>query len=206
MDDTWGVLDVYSDGGADGAGTPAASAEYGWLVNDTDEDSLEIWAEGTSRVGGLPKEMDSTRAELLGAYAVLHKVRQWQGTTRICVDNDNVMRGLEKRLGIERADAVWSVAEDWAADSHELEPGWKVQLGVGADGDLWEAMDLPLEQMQGKVEVQWVRGHEDNEEDDEQASKGKCQSRCKLYTSTAVKGGARSKARLLLQRRKSWRL
>ena len=25
----WGVLDVYSDGGADGTGTPAASAEYG---------------------------------------------------------------------------------------------------------------------------------------------------------------------------------
>ena len=28
----WGVLDVYSDGGADGAGTPAASVEYGWLA------------------------------------------------------------------------------------------------------------------------------------------------------------------------------
>ena len=27
--DAWGVLDVYSDGGADGAGTPAASAEHG---------------------------------------------------------------------------------------------------------------------------------------------------------------------------------
>ena len=25
----WRVLDVYSDGGADGAGTPEASAEYG---------------------------------------------------------------------------------------------------------------------------------------------------------------------------------
>ena len=29
VDDAWGTLDVYSDGGADGAGTPAASAEYG---------------------------------------------------------------------------------------------------------------------------------------------------------------------------------
>ena len=27
--------------------------------------------------GGLSEEMDSTRAELLGAYAVLHKVRQY---------------------------------------------------------------------------------------------------------------------------------
>ena len=38
------------------------------------------------------------------------------------VDNDNVVRVLEKRLGIERADAVWAVAENWAADSQELEP------------------------------------------------------------------------------------
>ena len=68
VDGDWGVLDVYSDGGADGAGTPAASAEYGWLVGGTDEDSLEVWAEGAARVGGLPEEMDSARAELLGAY------------------------------------------------------------------------------------------------------------------------------------------
>jgi ribonuclease HI len=161
VDGDWGVLDVYSDGGADGAGTPAASAEYGWLVGGTDEDSLEVWAEGAARVGGLPGEMDSTRAELLGAYAVLHKVRQWKGTVRVWVDNDNVVRGLEKRLGIERADAVWAVAENWSADSEELEPSWKVQLGVGSDGDLWEAMDLLLERMEGKLEVHWVRGHED---------------------------------------------
>ena len=41
-----------------------------------------IWAEGTTRVGGLLEEMDSTRAELLDVYAVLHKVRQWQGTVK----------------------------------------------------------------------------------------------------------------------------
>ena len=87
-----GVLDVYSDGGADGAGTPAASAEYGWLVGGTDGDSLEVWAEGAARVGGLPEEMDSTRVEALGAYAVLHKVQQWQGTVGIWVDNGNVVR------------------------------------------------------------------------------------------------------------------
>ena len=52
------------------------------------------------RVGGLPEEMDSIRAELLGAYAVMHIVRQWKGTMRIWVDNDNVVRGLEKRLGL----------------------------------------------------------------------------------------------------------
>jgi hypothetical protein len=100
-DGDWGVLDVYSDEGADGAGAPAASAEYGLLVGCTDGDSLEVWAEGAARVGGLPEEMDSTRAELLGAYmyAILHEVRQWGGTVRIWVDNDNVVRGLGRGWG-----------------------------------------------------------------------------------------------------------
>ena len=155
------MLDVYSDGGADGAGTPAASAEYGWLVGGTYGDSLEVWAEVTARVGGLSEEMDPTRAELLGAYAVLHTVQQWQGIVMIWVGNGNVIRDLEKRHGIERADAVWAVVEDWTADSQELEPSWRTHLGVGADGDLWEAMDLLLKRMEGNVEVHWVRGHED---------------------------------------------
>ena len=86
------------------------TAEYGWLIGGTDVDALEVWAEGAARVGGLPEEMDSTRAELMGAYAVLHRARQWKGVVRLWVDNANVVRGLEKRLGIERADAVWAVA------------------------------------------------------------------------------------------------
>ena len=205
MDDAWGVLDVYSDRGADGAGTPAASAEYGWLVGGTDEDSLEIWAEGTARVGGLPEEMDSTRAELSGAYAVLHKVRQWEGTMRIWVDNDNVVRGLEKRLGIERPDAVWAVAENWAAGSVELEPSWKVQLGVGSDGNLWNATNLLLERMEGKAEVHWMRGHEDKRTTRRMMSKHqrgnvKADANC-----TAVKRMTRRKTRLLLPNRKCWR-
>ena len=71
------------------------------------------------------------------------------------------MRGLEKRLGIERADAVSAVAENWAGGPQEVEPSWRVQLGGGADGGLWEAMDLLLGGMQGKAEVRWVRGHDD---------------------------------------------
>ena len=113
---------MYSDRGADGAGTPSASAEYGWLVGGTDGDSLGVWAEGAARVGGLPEEVDSTRAEQSGACAVVHKVRQWEGTVRIWVDNDNVVRGMRKRLGIERADTVWAVAKNWAADLQDLEP------------------------------------------------------------------------------------
>ena len=58
-------------------------------------------------------------AGLVGAYAVLHKVREWKGTIRIWVDNDNVVRGLEKRLGVERADAVWAVADGWFGSALE---------------------------------------------------------------------------------------
>ena len=155
---SWGVLDVYSDGGADGAGTPEASTEYGWMVGGTDGQSLDTWAEGAARVpvGGLPEEMDSTRAELMGAYAVLHKVREWEGTVRIWVDNDNVVRGPEKRLGIERAGAVWARSDDWSVSALEEGDSWRVQLGEGSDGDLWEAVDLLLERMQGSVEVNWI--------------------------------------------------
>ena len=39
-----------------------------------------------------------------------------------------------------------------------------MQLGVGADGGLWEAMDRMLGRMQGKVRVRWVGGHEEEEE------------------------------------------
>ena len=38
LEGSWGVRDVYSDG----AGTPVATAAYGWLVGGIDEDSLEI--------------------------------------------------------------------------------------------------------------------------------------------------------------------
>ena len=60
--------------------------------------------------------------------------------------------------------------------------------------------------MEGKLEVHWVRGHEDKRMTRRMMSKHqrgnvKADANC-----TAVKRGARSKARLLLPRRKSWRL
>ena len=78
---------------------------------------------------------------------------------RIGVDNDNVVRGLEKRLGVERADAVWARSENWAGSALEEGDRWRVQLGEGSDGDLWGVVDLLLERMQGNVEVSWIRGH-----------------------------------------------
>ena len=44
------------------------------------------------------------------------------------------MRGLEKRLGIERADAVWAVAENWSADSQEVESSWRPVEGATVTG------------------------------------------------------------------------
>ena len=56
-------------------------------------------------------------------------------------------------MGVERADAVWARSEDWAGTALEEGDSWRVQLGEGSDGDLWEAVDLLLERMQDKVEV-----------------------------------------------------
>ncbi len=55
---------------------------------------------------------------------MLHNVRQWEGIVRIWVpvDNDNVVGGLEERLRIERADAVWAVAGDWAGGPQVVGP------------------------------------------------------------------------------------
>ena len=100
---------------------------------------------------------------------------------RIWVDNDNMVRGLEEGLGVERADAVWAVAENWSADSQEVESSWRVQLGVGADGDLWGAMDLLLERIVtngrqvGGALGEGTRRQEDEDEDDEQAPERECQ-------------------------------
>ena len=77
------MLDVYFDGGADGAGTPANSAEYGRLVGGADEDSLEVWAEGAARV-----ERDGLCQGWAGwGVCMLHKAGQWRGTIRMWVDN-----------------------------------------------------------------------------------------------------------------------
>jgi hypothetical protein len=98
------------------------------------------------------------------------------------------------------------VAEDWAADSQELESSWRVQPGVVVDGDLWEAMDLLLERMEGKVEVHWVRGHEDKRTMRRRMNKHQRGNVRADANCTAIKRGVMNKARLLLPRRKSWRL
>ena len=53
---------------------------------------------------------------------------------------------MERRLGVETADAVWAVAEGWAGDALGEGDNWRVQL---------------VELLCGKVEVNWVRGHVD---------------------------------------------
>ena len=47
------------------------------------------------------------------------------------MDNDNVVRMLEKRLRVERADAACGVGEDWTGSSQETVGG---TVGGGADG------------------------------------------------------------------------
>ena len=115
---------------------------------------------------------------------------------RIWIDNDNVVRGLEKRLGIERADAVWAVSESWAPTADAGSDDWRVQMGESADGDLWEAMELLLERMVGKVEVRWVRGHADKRTGRRMMSKHQRGNVRADENCTSAKRGVRSRQRL----------
>ena len=63
-----------------------------------------------------------------------------------------------------------------------------------------------LERMEGRVEVHWVRGHEDERTTPGMMSKHQKGNVIADANCTAVKKGIRIKARLLLPRRKSWRL
>ena len=67
-------------------------------------------------------------------------------------------------------------------------------------------MDLLLERMEGDVEVHWVRGHEDKRTMRRMMSKHQRGNVRADANCTTVKRGARSRNRLLLPRRKSWRL
>ena len=124
----WRRLDLYSDGGADGVGGPAATAEYGWLVASVEEgEALQVLAEGLGVVDGEAGDMDSTRAELMGAYAVLHRVRRWRGLKVLHVDNMAVVEGLERRLKLVPGAELWARAE--RAESADTEG----RLGGGAN-------------------------------------------------------------------------
>ena len=101
---------------------------------------------------------------------------------------------------------MWARSENWSGSALEGGDSWRVQLGEGSDGDLWEAVDLLLERMQGKVEVNWVRRHADKRTTRRMMSKHQRGDVRADANCTAVKRGVRSRVRLLLPRRKSWRL
>ena len=101
---------------------------------------------------------------------------------------------------------MWARSEVWAGSTQEEGDNWRVQLGEGSDGDLWEAVDLLLERMQGKVEVNWIRGHADKTTTRRMLSKHQRGNVRADANCTAVKRGVRSRVRLTLPRRKSWRL
>ena len=68
-----------------------------------------------------------------------------------------------------------------------------MQLGEGSDGDLWEAVDLLLERMQGKVEVSWIRGHADKRTTRRMTSKHQRGNVRADANCTAMKRGVRSR-------------
>ena len=162
----WGQLDVYSDGGADGAGSEYATAEYGWLVGGTAE-SLEIWARGGATVRGPVEDMDSNRAELYGAIACLKKVSSWEGKIRLYTDNMNVRRAIRRMQCTRLAEDMWDAGEwDGACDQDLLETLARLVRWHGDRlGAHWQPShmddevadhDLLTKHEQGNVAADWI--------------------------------------------------
>ena len=82
----------------------------------------------------------------------------WEGTVRIWVGNDNVVRGLARGLGVEREGAVWARLESWFGSALEEGGSWVGGRMVISGGQLTSCWGL---RMQGKVEANWVRRHAD---------------------------------------------
>lgn len=144
----WGTLDVYSDGGADHAGTPYATAEYGWVVGGTHASAFERWSEGGAPMRGPPEDMDSNRAELYGAIAVLEETKEWEGTVKLWLDNENVGNGLRRLLGVVPMADVWSWDRAQASDGEGARRcrlatagGGHGPVGVGRGGAVEEAWE-----------------------------------------------------------------
>ena len=201
----WMFTQTVTDGGADGAGTLEATAEYVWLVGGTDEQSLDTWAEGAARVGGLPEEMDSTRAELVGAYMQCYTRTEGEEMGGHNTDSGGQCQ-CGSRAGEEAGCREGRCCVGKVGELDKQCSGGRGQLGERPDGDLWEAVGLLLERMQGKVEVNWIRGHADKRTTRRMMNKHQRGNVRADANCTAVKRGVRSRVRLLPPTRKSWRL
>ena len=199
----WEGLDVYSDGGADLAGTEEASADYGWVIGGTDRDALAVWGEGGAKVRGVPRDMTSNRAEMYGLIAVLVKTRHWRGVVRAWLDNDNVRKGVQKLQGKILPEELWEAADrSW---EERVRPAgiWFQEV---QDRDLWEVLALLVAGRGDKLEVEWVRSHSDGRGawaslNKHQRGNVRADAICnRLKDSTA------SRTRLQLPRLRSWRV
>lgn len=169
----WALLDVFSDGGADDVGTSDATAQFGWCVGGCDTRNFEKWATGGGVVEGLEQDMDSNRAELRAALAVMYKVQQWKGRVRLWIDNQNVLAGL-KRLaeGLQLADLM-DLTEERSEGNPELGTemvGEQEWLRKCQNRDLWEVAMGFVEWFEGRLELRWQRGHQLRQAQDARAT------------------------------------
>lgn len=204
----WGELDIFSDGGVDEPATTEAQAQYGWCVGGTAE-CFELWAAGGGVVEGYPEDMDSNRAELRAALAVLCKVRAWKGAVTLWIDNENVQRGLERMAeGTQPADIMTQGEEHTNARAEE--GGWGIEetiwLRSRQDRDLWEVAAEVVGWFGGRLSVHWQKSHQDTRKSKVSLTKYergniKADEMCNRYKGVKAEG-----QRLILPRRRSWRL
>jgi hypothetical protein len=207
-DDEWPSLDMFSDGGADGASTKTAVAQYGWAVSAEGE-QLDVIAEGGGPVRGLAEDMDSNRAELYGAIAVIKRTEAWRGSKRLWIDNDNVVRGLQMMLkGADKDQDAWTAAQTIRGKKDEAcsYTGERKWLRKAEDRDLWEVLELLVMDLEGTLTVHWQRGHQDKQAKYRELTKAEKGNIWADKICNKMKGIVQIPDRLHLPRKRSWRV
>jgi len=106
---------VFSDASFHEGGC-GAWATYGWLILGI-AGGKERKLEGAGHVHGNPRDLSSTRAEHVGAYAALRAVVEmgWQHEVIQHIDN----RGVVSRMQLDAEGIEWSEDQEWAWAAYE---------------------------------------------------------------------------------------
>jgi hypothetical protein len=209
--DNWPALDLFSDGGADFAGTEWAQAEYGWVVSLGGE-ALDVVAEGTAPVWGPAGDMDSNRAELYGLVAVLRRVRLWEGEVVVWVDNWNVVQGIGKLLDThhDQLAAMDDADDSWRTGLERIEyTGRRRWLKQAQDRDLYEVLAVMVGEMKGTIKVNWQRSHQDTRKPASALTKterGNVLADAHCNVMKRAMGDMRFPKRIEIPRPRSWRV
>ena len=206
----WPAIGLFTDGGAEEQGTPAAKGYYGVTIGEMGEDYLPM-AEAGGVCHGPAEWTSSYRAELTGALAglvLLTEVVRWEGDIHLWLDNQGVERGLRQLIS-----AYTPAGQEHAGRNlmRSKQQGYSLQekwLWEREARDLWEVMILQMDRrgLRNRVKVNWIASHSDRHvpahlRSYEQQGNIQADRVCTLFRT-----GARQESPLELPRPRTWRL